>query len=63
MLQHYLRQVLARYGEFFCCEAQVLSKIKDLLTPMTDPDLAKSLKQLRKATTLRAFRIAVDGLS
>ncbi len=62
MLQHYLRQVLARYGELFCGEAQVLSKTKEVLTPMTDPDLDKGLKQLRKATTLRAFRIAVDGL-
>ena len=62
MLQHYLRLVLARYGELFCGETQVLSKIKEVLTPMTDPDLDKSLKQLRRATTLRNFRIVVDGL-
>ena len=62
LLQHYLRLVLARYGELFCGEAQVLSKIKEVLTPMTDPDLDKSLKQLRKSTTLRNFRNVVDGL-
>lgn len=61
-LQHFLRLLLARYGEQFCGDHQVLCKVKDVLTPMTDPDLAKSLKQLRKATTLRNFRIVVDGL-
>ncbi|HLO26959.1 MAG TPA: tRNA-dihydrouridine synthase family protein [Geobacteraceae bacterium] len=61
-LQHFLRLLLARYGELFCGDHQVLCKVKDVLTPMTDPDLDKSLKQLRKATTLRNFRIVVDGL-
>jgi tRNA-dihydrouridine synthase B len=62
MLQHYLRQVLARYEELFCGESQVLCKVKEVLTPMSDPGLDKSLKQLRKATNLRNFRAAVDGL-
>ena len=61
-LQHYMRLVLARYAELFCGESQVLSKTKEVLSTMSDPDLGKSLKKLRKATTLRDFRAIVDGL-
>lgn len=61
-LQYYLRQLLVRYGELFCGDSQVLCRIKEVLTPMTDPDLVKSISQLRKATTLRTFRNVVDGL-
>jgi tRNA-dihydrouridine synthase B len=62
MLQHYLRLVLARYEALFCGETQVLSKVKEILNPMTDPDLDKILKLLRKATTLRSIHSVIDGL-
>jgi tRNA-dihydrouridine synthase B len=63
MLQHYLRQLLVRYGELFCGDTQVLCRIKEVFAPMSDPDLEKIVKQLRKSTTLLTFRNVVDGLA
>jgi tRNA-dihydrouridine synthase len=62
MLRLYLRDLLARYLELFCGEAQVLGKIKGILEAMEDPPLEKSLGQLRKAKTVRAFTAILDEL-
>lgn len=51
----YLRDMGARYGELFCGEQQVLSKLKGLVATMDDPELAKLHKGLRRAGSLRAF--------
>jgi tRNA-dihydrouridine synthase len=61
-LQRYLRDLLDRYGEMFCGEAQILNKVKGVLATMDDPPFARELKQLRKATTIRAFTTIVAGL-
>jgi len=62
MLQRYLGELLKGYREIFCGETQVLGKIKGVLATMDDPHLAKGLKQLKKARSLRAFTAALDSL-
>ena len=62
-LQHYLRELESRYCGLFCGDSQILSKLKAVLTPMDDPELAKGLKQLRRATRLKAFAAVRDALA
>jgi len=54
-LGSYLRDMLARYRTLFCGEMQVLGKLKAIIKHMEDPELAKTLKGLRRAATLGAF--------
>jgi tRNA-dihydrouridine synthase len=61
-LARYLREVLERYQGVFCGEMQVLGKVKAILATFEDDDLAKELKRLRKAQSLRAFGAVLDGL-
>lgn len=63
MYRHYLGELIARYGELFCGEAQLLGKVKTILRYIDDPDLRKPLKRLQKAETLRAFIAELDGLN
>lgn len=62
VLVRYLREVLESYQELFCGESQVLGKVKAILATVEDDDLAKGLKQLRKAQSVRAFGAVLDGL-
>ena len=62
MLHHYLRELLARYGELFCGDAQVLAKIKEVFNFMDDPFFEKTIRQLRKAKNIQAFATALNGL-
>jgi tRNA-dihydrouridine synthase len=62
MLRRYLTLLLDAYGGLFCGDVQVLNKVKGVLATMDDPDFARAVKQLRKATTMRQFRSLVDGL-
>jgi tRNA-dihydrouridine synthase len=62
MLRRYLREVLARYGELFCGETQVLGKAKEILAFVADPAFAKHLKQLKKAQSVQTFFALVDEL-
>jgi len=61
-LGRYLGEMLIRYGQLFCGDAQVLSKIKEILAYLDDPELARPLKELRRAKTVRAFEAALQGL-
>ena len=61
-LQRYLRDLLTRYRDLFCGEAQVLNKVKGVLATMDDPSFAREVKQLRKAGTIRVFTAILDGL-
>ena len=61
-LARYLREMLIRYGQLFCGEAQVLNKVKEIIAYLDDPELAKPLKELRRAKTVRAFEAALHGL-
>lgn len=61
-LGRYLREMLVRYGRLFCGDTQVLNKVKEIIAYLDDPELAKPLKELRRAKTLRAFEAALHGL-
>ena len=61
-LGRYLREMLIRYGLLFCGDTQVLSKVKEIIAYLDDPELAKPLKELRRAKTVRAFEAALHGL-
>ena len=62
-LDRYLREMLTRYGQLFCGDTQVLKKVKEIIAYLDDPELAKPLKELRRARTVRAFEEALHGLS
>lgn len=55
MLRRYLQEILARYGELFCGETQVLSKVKGVLATFDDADFEHAVRQLRKAKTITVF--------
>ena len=61
-LDRYLRDILIRYGQMFCGDTQVLNKIKEIIAYLDEPELAKTLKELRRAKTVRAFEAALHGL-
>jgi tRNA-dihydrouridine synthase len=54
-LASYLRQMLLRYSVLFCGDVQVLNKLKAIIFHLDDPELAKTVKALKRATCLRAF--------
>lgn len=54
-LSAYLSAMLVRYCGLFCGDMQVLGKLKAIVSQMDDPELAKTIKELKKAKTLRAF--------
>ena len=60
-LGRYLRDMLGRYGQLFCGDSQVLSKVKEIIAYLDEPDLAKPLKELRRAKTVRAFEDVLLG--
>jgi tRNA-dihydrouridine synthase len=61
-LDRYLREILIRYGQLFCGDTQVLNKVKEIIAYLDEPELAKALKELRRAKTMRAFEAALHGL-
>jgi tRNA-dihydrouridine synthase len=61
-LDRYLREILIRYGRLFCGDTQVLNKVKEIIAYLDEPELAKPLKELRRAKTVRTFEAALLGL-
>ena len=61
-LDRYLREMLTRYGQLSGDDTQVLNKVKEIIAYLDDPELAKPLKELRRAKTMRAFETALRGL-
>jgi hypothetical protein len=61
-IARYLGEVLTRYDQMFCGDTQVLSKVKEIIAYLDEPELAKSLKELRRAKTVRAFEAVLQGL-
>lgn len=57
-----LEDLLPRYQALFCGDVQILGKLKDVLANCTDPDLAREIKQLRKARSLAAFHAVLAGI-
>ncbi len=61
-LGRYLEEILTSYGRLFCGDTQVLNKVKEIIAYLEEPELAKPLKELRRARTVRAFKTALDEL-
>ena len=62
-LGRYLGEMLIRYGGLFCGDAQVLSKIKEIIAYQDAPELSRILKELRRAKTVPAFEAALLALT
>lgn len=58
--RNYLLELLRRYDELFCGDAQVLQKLKEILPFATDPELTETVKRLRRAKTRVAFLAALQ---
>jgi len=62
MLYRYLSGLLPLYGALFCGDAQVLGKVKGVVSQVEDAELERELKQLTRAKTLDAFRSVMGEL-
>lgn len=56
MFSRYLADLLNRYLELFCGEAQVLAKIKEIVSTIHDSAFEKSFNRLKKSRSIEAFR-------
>lgn len=61
-LGRFLRGMMNRYGRLFCGDTQVLQKLKEIIAYQDDPELAKPLKALKRAKTLRDFEAALQKM-
>ena len=61
-LQGYLQEMLVRYRVLFCGDTQVLGKLKAIIYHIEVPELANTLKELRRAKSLAAFEAVLEGL-
>ena len=62
-LQVYLHELAAGYRELFCGETQELAKLKEILAFIAEPDLAGTVRDLRRSKTLASFSEVLDGLA
>ncbi len=62
MLQHYLRQVLARYCELFCGDKQILDKLKNVLAFIDAPALAGPVSKMKRAVSISALVNQIEAL-
>ncbi|BCG45345.1 tRNA-dihydrouridine synthase Ava_2169 [Citrifermentans bremense] len=63
MLHRYLSDLLPLYCALFCGDAQVLGKIKGVVSNVEDAELERELKKLTRSKTLQAFRAALEDLA
>lgn len=63
MLHRYLSDLLPLYCALFCGDAQVLGKIKGVVSNVEDAELERELKKLTRSKTLQAFRAALEELA
>lgn len=62
MLRRYLDGLLPRYGKLFCGDAQVLAKVKGVVSNVEDPELDQELKRLKRSKTLGDFKSVLGEL-
>jgi tRNA-dihydrouridine synthase len=62
MLHRYLGELLPLYAQMFCGDAQVLGKVKGVVSQVQDAEMERELKQLTRAKTLDAFRSLLGEL-
>lgn len=61
-LQEYLSALLPRYQELFCGDRQILCKMKEVLSQVQDPALAKPVRGLLRCRKLSLFVEQLGGL-
>lgn len=61
-LDQYLQEIIRRYRTLFCGDAQVLSKVKEIIAYLDEADLAALFKELRRTKTVAAFETALQRL-
>ena len=54
-LQDYLRELLVGYQELFCGDRQILYKMKEVLSHITDSSFSKQLRNLKKTKSIAEF--------
>ncbi len=54
-LHGYLRELISIYQTLFCGEQQALSKIKEILAFIHDPELSREIRQLQKTKSISRF--------
>jgi tRNA-dihydrouridine synthase B len=55
-ISRYLNELLTRYQTLFCGEAQILGKIKEIVSTIHEPAFEKEFHRLKKARGIEAFR-------
>jgi len=63
MLRYYIEEILVRYRSLFCGDAQILARMKDILSTIDDTGFEKSFKSMKKAGRVTAFSDALKELS
>lgn len=61
-LASYLEMLLPRYRSLFCGDMQVLGKLKAIVSYIADEELARPIRELRKAKSLAAFESILTRL-
>jgi len=61
-LQDYLQELLGRYRELFCGDRQILYKMKEVLSHITDPGFSKQLRNLKKTKSIAEFLELLNAL-
>ena len=60
MFRAYMQGILQGYRELFCGERQTLDKIKNILTFIDQPGLARLIRTLKKTRDLKTFARLVE---
>jgi len=63
MLLRYLGEMLTRYNELFCGEAQILARIKEIVSTINEPTFEAIFNRLKKSRSIGTFRAALAELS
>ncbi len=63
MLRYFLGEALQLYSSMFCGNAQILAKIKNIISGINDPAFEKCFHQLKKTQSPEAFRSVLDTLA
>jgi len=61
-LRDYLQELLVSYQELFCGDRQILYKMKEVLSHITDPSFSKQLRNLKKTKSLAEFSELLKNL-
>lgn len=62
MLRHYLGEILVRYSSLFCGDAQILARMKEIISTIDDTGFEKSFKTMKKSGWVAAFSDALKEL-